>query len=92
MTKFELIELMASEAGISKVAAGRALDAFMKGISNALIAGESTTLVGFGTFSVSNRSERPGRNPKTGEPLTIAASKTVKLKASIPLKDALNKA
>ena len=92
MTKFELIELMASEAGISKVAAGRALDAFMKGISNALIAGESTTLVGFGTFSVSNRSERPGRNPKTGEPLTIAASKTVKFKAGIPLKDALNKA
>ena len=92
MTKFELIELMASEAGISKVAAGRALDALMKGISNALVAGESTTLVGFGTFSVSNRSERPGRNPKTGEPLTIAASKTVKFKASIPLKDALNKA
>lgn len=92
MTKFELIELMASEAGISKVAAGRALDAFMKGISNALVAGESTTLVGFGTFSVSNRSERPGRNPKTGEPLTIAASKTVKFKAGIPLKDALNKA
>ena len=92
MTKFELIELMASEAGISKVAAGRALDAFMKGVSNALIAGESTTLVGFGTFSVSNRSERPGRNPKTGEPLTIAASKTVKFKAGIPLKDALNKA
>ena len=83
---------MASEAGISKVAAGRALDAFMKGVSNALIAGESTTLVGFGTFSVSNRSERPGRNPKTGEPLTIAASKTVKFKAGIPLKDALNKA
>lgn len=92
MTKFELIELMASEAGISKVAAGRALDAFMKGISNALVAGESTNLVGFGTFSVSNRSERPGRNPKTGEPLTIAASKTVKFKAGIPLKDALNKA
>ena len=92
MTKFELIELMASEAGISKVAAGRALDAFMKGISNALVAGESTTLVGFGTFSVYNRSERPGRNPKTGEPLTIAASKTVKFKAGIPLKDALNKA
>lgn len=92
MTKFELIELMASEAGISKVAAGRALDAFMKGISNALVAGESTALVGFGTFSVSNRSERPGRNPKTGEPLTIAASKTVKFKAGIPLKDALNKA
>ena len=92
MTKFELIEVMASEAGISKVAAGRALDAFMKGVSNALVAGESTTLVGFGTFSVSNRSERPGRNPKTGEPLTIAASKTVKFKAGIPLKDALNKA
>ena len=90
MTKFELIELMASEAGISKVAAGRALDAFMKGISNALVAGESTTLVGFGTFSVSNRSERPGRNPKTGEPLTIAASKTVKFKAGIPLKAAVN--
>lgn len=92
MTKFELIEFMASEAGISKVAAGRALDAFMKGVSNALVAGESTTLVGFGTFSVSNRSERPGRNPKTGEPLTIAASKTVKFKVGTPLKDALNKA
>ena len=90
MTKFELIELMASEAGISKVAAGRALDACLKGISNALVAGESTTLVGFGTFSVSNRSERPGRNPKTGEPLTIAASKTVKFKAGIPLKAAVN--
>ena len=90
MNKADLIELMAKEADISKAAAGRALDAFEQGVSAALVQGNSVTLMGFGTFSVSERAERPGRNPKTGEPLTIAASKAVKFKAGIPLKEAVN--
>ena len=89
MNKADLIELMAKEADISKAAAGRALDAFEQGVSAALVQGNSVTLVGFGTFSVSERAERAGRNPKTGEPLTIAAAKTPKFRAGKALKDAL---
>ena len=90
MKKSELIDLVAERAGISKSAAGEALDAVVDGITGALKSGDSVTLVGFGTFSVSRREAREGRNPRTGETLKIAASNLAKFKAGKALKDALN--
>ena len=89
MNKSELIEAIAQEAGISKSAAQQALDATTNAVTNALKNGDTVTLVGFGTFYVGERAERQGRNPKTGEPLTIAAAKTPKFRAGKALKDAL---
>ena len=89
MNKSELIEAIAQEAGISKSAAQKALDATTNAVTNALKSGDTVTLVGFGTFYVGERAERQGRNPKTGEPLTIAAAKTPKFRAGKALKDAL---
>ena len=89
MNKSELIEAIAQEAGISKAAAQNALDATTNAVTNALKKGDTVTLVGFGTFYVGERAERQGRNPKTGEPLTIAAAKTPKFRAGKALKDAL---
>ncbi|HHK5574406.1 MULTISPECIES: HU family DNA-binding protein [Neisseria] len=89
MNKSELIETIAQEAGISKAAAQKALDATTNAVTNALKKGDTVTLVGFGTFYVGERAERQGRNPKTGEPLTIAAAKTPKFRAGKALKDAL---
>ncbi|EMT3994106.1 HU family DNA-binding protein [Neisseria gonorrhoeae] len=89
MNKSELIEAIAQEADISKVAAQKALDATTNAVTNALKQGDTVTLVGFGTFYVGERAERQGRNPKTGEPLTIAAAKTLKFRAGKALKDAL---
>ncbi len=89
MNKSELIETIAQEAGISKAAAQKALDATTNAVANALKQGDTVTLVGFGTFYVGERAERQGRNPKTGEPLTIAAAKTPKFRAGKALKDAL---
>ena len=89
MNKSELIEAIAQEAGISKAAAQKALDATTNAVTNALKKGDTVTLVGFGTFYVCERAERQGRNPKTGEPLTIAAAKTPKFRAGKALKDAL---
>lgn len=89
MNKSELIEAIAQEAGISKAAAAKALDATTNAVTNALKNGDTVTLVGFGTFYVGERAERQGRNPKTGEPLTIAAAKTPKFRAGKALKDAL---
>lgn len=89
MNKSELIETIAQEAGISKAAAQKALDATTNAVTNALKKGDTVTLVGFGTFYVGKRAERQGRNPKTGEPLTIAAAKTPKFRAGKALKDAL---
>ena len=88
MNKSELIEAIAQEAGISKAAAQKALDATTNAVTNALKKGDTVTLVGFGTF-YGERAERQGRNPKTGEPLTIAAAKTPKFRAGKALKDAL---
>ena len=76
MNKSELIEAMAQEADISKAAAAKALDGMVNAITEALKKGDTVTLVGFGSFYVGERAERQGRNPKTGEPLTIAAAKT----------------
>ena len=89
MNKSELIEAIAKEADISKAAAGKALDGMINAVTKALKDGDTVTLVGFGTFYVGERAERQGRNPKTGEPLTIAAAKTPKLRAGKALKDAL---
>ena len=89
MNKSELIEAIAQEAGISKAAAQKALDATTNAVTNALKKGDTVTLVGFGTFYVGERAKRQSRNPKTGEPLTIAAAKTPKFRAGKALKDAL---
>ena len=89
MNKSELIEAIAKEADISKAAAGKALDGMINAVTKALKEGDTVTLVGFGTFYVGERAERQGRNPKTGEPLTIAAAKTPKFRAGKALKDAL---
>ena len=89
MNKSELIEAIAQEAGISKAATAKALDATTNAVTNALKNGDTVTLVGFGTFYVGERTERQGRNPKTGAPLTIAAAKTPKFRAGKALKDAL---
>ncbi|MDD0209358.1 HU family DNA-binding protein [Shigella flexneri] len=83
------MEAIAQEADISKAAAQKALDATTNAVTNALKQGDTVTLVGFGTFYVGERAERQGRNPKTGEPLTIAAAKTLKFRAGKALKDAL---
>ena len=89
MNKSELIEAIAQEADISKAAAAKALDCMMNAVTGALKKGDTVTLVGFGTFYVGERAARQGRNPKTGEPLTIAAAKTPKFRAGKALKDAL---
>lgn len=89
MNKSELIEAIAQEADISKAAVQKALDATTNAVTTALKQGDTVTLVGFGTFYVGERAERQGRNPKTGEPLTIAAAKTPKFRAGKALKDAL---
>jgi len=90
MTKAELIEAMAKEAGISKAAAGNALDSFTASITKALKKKDGkVTLVGFGTFSKSRRKARKGRNPQTGETIKIKASTVVKFKAGKKLRDAV---
>ncbi len=90
MNKAELIDMVADNADLSKAAAARAVDAVFDGITESLQGGDTVTLVGFGTFSVSARSARTGRNPRTGESITIAASKAPKFKAGKGLKDAVN--
>ncbi len=90
MNKSELIESIAEKADISKSTAGDALEAVLGGITDALKSGDSVTFVGFGTFSVSARAARDGRNPRTGETIKIKASKLAKFKAGKALKDALN--
>ena len=80
---------MLKEAGISNLLRKKSFDATTNAVTNALKNGDTVTLVGFGTFYVGERAERQGRNPKTGEPLTIAAAKTPKFRAGKALKDAL---
>jgi len=90
MTKAELIEQMAIDANVSKVAAGAVLDSFMANVTKALKKKEGkVTLVGFGTFVKSRQKARKGRNPQTGEPLKIKARNVVKFKAGKKLKDSL---
>ncbi|MEP2670348.1 MAG: HU family DNA-binding protein [Cyclobacteriaceae bacterium] len=82
MTKAELITKIADDAEITKVAATTALNSFLEGVTKTLKKGDKLTLVGFGTFSVSKRAARKGRNPFTGEEIKIKAKKVAKFKAS----------
>ena len=90
MNKTELIEKVAAGGGLSKVEAKKAVDATVAALKDALIAGDKVALVGFGTFSVSERPAREGINPATKEKITIAAKKVAKFKAGAELADALN--
>lgn len=90
MNKTELIAAVAEKAEISKKDAEKAIKAFTDAVSEELVKGEKIQLVGFGTFEVSERPAREGRNPKTGEVMTIAASKAPKFKAGKALKDMVN--
>ena len=87
MTKAELIEKMAKEAKVTKAAANKAVDSFVDGVKKALKKGESVTLIGFGTFSVTQRKARKGRNPQTGKEIKIPARKAPKFSAGKALKD-----
>ena len=90
MNKTELIAAIAEQAEISKKDAEKALKAFVDVVTEQLKEGEKVQLVGFGTFEVSERAAREGRNPQTGETMTIAASKAPKFKAGKALKDLVN--
>lgn len=89
MTKEELIAKMSASAGITKVAAGTALEAFTTSITSSLKRGQRVSLVNFGTFTVSKRKARTGRNPRTGEPLKIPAARVPKFSAGKELKAAI---
>jgi DNA-binding protein HU-beta len=90
MNKSELVDAMASSADISKATADRALTGFIEAVTEALKQGDKVSLVGFGTFAVSERSARTGRNPQTGQTIQISASKIPSFKAGKSLKDAVN--
>lgn len=90
MNKTEIIEHIAAQADISKAAAGKALDATIEAVRDALKKGDSVQIIGFGTFSVGKRAARTGRNPRTGEAIKIKASKVPKFTPGKALKDALN--
>lgn len=90
MNKTEMIKHIAENAGLTQKQATSALQAFETAIIDSLSNGETVELKGFGTFSVKQRAERTGRNPKTGEPITVSAQKTPHFKAGKPFKDAVN--
>lgn len=90
MNKTELIDAIAADAGISKSTAKKALDSVTSNITKTLKKGGRISLVGFGSFSVSKRSAREGRNPQTGATIKIAAKKVVKFKPGSELSDAVN--
>ncbi|HEX8547773.1 MAG TPA: HU family DNA-binding protein [Cytophagaceae bacterium] len=85
MNKAELIDSIAAEAGLSKADSKRALDAFLGATTKSLKKGEKLVLIGFGTFSITERAARTGRNPQTGKPIKIKAKKVVKFKAGSEL-------
>ena len=89
MTKAELIDAISENAGLSKAAAGKALNATLESITKALKKGDKVTLVGFGTFSVTQRAARTGKNPQTGQAIAIPSSKAAKFKAGQMLKEAV---
>ncbi|HQM77191.1 MAG TPA: HU family DNA-binding protein [Syntrophorhabdaceae bacterium] len=89
MTKAELVGAIAADAKISKVAAGKALKAFIDGVISALKKDEKVMLVGFGTFSVSKRKARKGRNPRTGKEIKIPARNVPKFTAGKAFKEAI---
>lgn len=90
MNKTELIEKLAVTTDLNKTVASRTVEAMCDIITDRLRNGDTVTLSGFGTFTVSNRAARAGRNPRTGETITIAACKNPRFKAGKGLKDALN--
>ncbi|MBT3434479.1 MAG: HU family DNA-binding protein [Nitrospinaceae bacterium] len=89
MNKGDLINAIADETDMNKAGAEAVLNAFVSSVTGALKGGDKVTLTGFGTFSISNRAARMGRNPKTGESIQIKASKVPKFKAGAGLKDAV---
>ena len=91
MNKTDLIDKIAAEAGITKTQAGKAMESSIHAVTNALKKGERVTLVGFGTFSTSQRKARNGRNPQTGKPIKIAARRVAKFTPGMELKKAVNK-
>ncbi|MEQ9464043.1 MAG: HU family DNA-binding protein [Haliea sp.] len=90
MNKTELIDAIAASADLPKASAGRALDAIVDSITEALSKGDQVTLVGFGTFAVKHRAAREGRNPQTGQTIQIKASNVPGFKPGKTLKDAVN--
>ncbi len=90
VNKTELIDAIAAAADLPKASAGRALDAVVESVTDALKKGDQVSLVGFGTFSVKHRSARTGRNPQTGAAIEIKASEVPSFKAGKALKDAVN--
>jgi DNA-binding protein HU-beta len=90
MNKSELIDAMAADAGISKGAAKKALESFVSNVSEALNQGGRVSLVGFGSWSVSNRAAREGRNPQTGKSISIASKNVVKFKPGAELDGSVN--
>ncbi len=91
MNKSELIDAIAADAGISKVAAKKALESVTSNVAATLKKGGRVSLVGFGSFSVSKRAARDGRNPQTGKAIKIPAKNVVKFKAGADLEGAVNK-
>ncbi len=89
MTKSELVAKMAETGGIARSVAEKALNGFISTVAEALAQNDKITLVGFGTFDVASRAQREGRNPRTGQPITIPSSKAVRFKAGMRLKDSL---
>lgn len=90
MNKGQLIDKIAADAGLTKAQAGAALQSVIDGVSGTLKKGDKVTLVGFGTFGVSKRAARAGRNPKTGAAIKIAAKNVVRFKAGSELSDKVN--
>ncbi|WP_019625533.1 HU family DNA-binding protein [Thioalkalivibrio sp. ALJT] len=90
MNKSELIDAIAAEADVPKAQAGRVVDAMVSVVGDTLAKGDQVSLVGFGTFLVREREARTGRNPRTGQTIQIAASKTPSFKAGKALKDRVN--
>ncbi len=90
MNKTELIEIVAKEADLKKKDADAAVSAVLNAIEKALVDGEKVQLIGFGTFEVKGRAAKTGRNPATGETISIAASKQIKFSAGKTLKDKVN--
>ncbi len=90
MNKSDLIEAMASDAGITKAAAKKSLESFLGNVEKSLKKGNRVSLVGFGSWSVSKRAAREGRNPQTGKTIKIPAKKVVKFKAGSDLSNSVN--
>ena len=91
MNKTELIAAVAAKSDLTKKDAEKALNAFEEAVTETLVSGGKIQLVGFGTFDVAERAEREGRNPQTGKPMRIAASKAPRFKVGKRLRDAVNK-